>query len=427
MKKIKLLICLLFLSYPLGKIWGSDSDLRRAKEHFAKCHCDSTSKKDCENALRYCEEYLKNEKDDSDKINEAKALKNNINNCLKCIESIEIQEPPIPTPPIPKVNKKSEPKLSTAEEKKQKQIKRAWDYNHNGNIQSRLENYNEAIKLYTKAIEDNPKYIYYRNRAEANMSKGDYQSAIEDIERAIERYKDYSGNEDGNGGNYTTLGEIYSKLREYQNAINSYEQAIKWYDECKKSQLTYVDNFGKPIDIPVSELKAQVYNSRGVTYFQIAYNKQREKHLMQYNLKRALEDFNEAIKLDPKNSTYKENRDKTSSLVTNEGETNTMLNTEKPTTGKIIFYSNSSVLPIDVFVNDSLIGTISDYYQSGEPRCEDKNAATVIYNGSVGEHKYWAKYKGKNHSNVGIVGQSGERTIKGGDCIRIPLDFSKKE
>jgi len=97
-----------------------------------------------------------------------------------------------------------------------------------------------------------------------------------------------------------------------------------------------------------------------------------------------------------------------------------------PQTGKIIFYSTSSVVPIDIYVDDSLIGTISDYYQSGEPRCEDKNAATVIYTGSVGKHKYYAKYKGKNRSNVGFVGMSSEETIKGGDCIRIPLDFSEK-
>ena len=50
-----------------------------------------------------------------------------------------------------------------------------------------------------------------------------------------------------------------------------------------------------------------------------------------------------------------------------------------PQTGKIVFYSTSSVLPIDIYVDDSLIGTISDYYQSGKPKCEDKNAATVIY------------------------------------------------
>jgi len=74
MRNIKLLICLLFLSFPLVEILGDELDLIYAKEYFNKCQCDTASKEDCKTALKYCQEYLKTEKIDINKINEAKEL-----------------------------------------------------------------------------------------------------------------------------------------------------------------------------------------------------------------------------------------------------------------------------------------------------------------------------------------------------------------
>ena len=207
MKTIKLLICLIFLSYPLAKTLGSDFDFKKAKELFDKCQCDTTSKKNCEEALKHCKIYINSNERDFNKINEAKALKEEIEKLLECIRNIKI------APPIPST--------TAGEEKQEKKINVAWDYNHKGNIQWRLGNYNEAIEWYSKAIDNNPKYIYYRNRADAKISKGDYHAAIDDIKKAIERYEHYSGNEDGNGGNYTTLGDAYCcRFRRYPASVS---------------------------------------------------------------------------------------------------------------------------------------------------------------------------------------------------------------
>jgi len=301
MKNIRLLVCFLFLSFPLVKILGSDFDFKKAKEYFEKCQCDTASKKDCEEALRYCAEYLENEKLDIDKINEVKILQKKIGDCLECIKSIKTQKQPIPTPSIPKVNKQLEPQLSTAEEKKQKQIKIAWNYNHKGN---RSKNHNEAIDLYTKAIEHNPKFIYYSNRARAKINNRDYDGAIVDAKEAIERYNKYGdggSNEDG-GESYRLLGEAYSGLGEYQNAINSYTEAINWYDNHKKTGLTYVDASGKPISLPISEFKAQVYNSRGVIYCKL------------HKFNDAYADFVKAYELDP-DEVYDRNRNRVAPYI----------------------------------------------------------------------------------------------------------------
>ena len=58
-------------------------------------------------------------------------------------------------------------------------------YNVDGVNQADLGKYNEALKYFTKAIEEDPKnFISYFNRASIRMHLGDIQGAINDFHKS---------------------------------------------------------------------------------------------------------------------------------------------------------------------------------------------------------------------------------------------------
>ena len=85
----------------------------------------------------------------------------------------------------------------------------------------------------------------------------------------------------------------------------------------------------------------------------------------------------------------------------------------KPTNGKIMIYSKSSYLPVDIWINGSYKGQLNSYF-NGQPNCEQNGTITVAV--SVGRHKIEGKYRDGTTFTT-------ERSVKAGDCIPVEIDF----
>jgi tetratricopeptide (TPR) repeat protein len=131
-------------------------------------------------------------------------------------------------------------------------------YNLRGYAYNDLGNYNQAIEDLNRAIEINPGYADpYLTRGNAYNSLGNYRQAIEDYGRAIKIKPSYA---DG----YLSRGNAYKSLGNYRQAIEDYGRAIEI----------------KP-DYEIA------YNNRGAAYNDLG------------NYRQAIEDLNRAIEIKP--------------------------------------------------------------------------------------------------------------------------------
>ena len=128
-------------------------------------------------------------------------------------------------------------------------------------------NLEQAIRVYSEAIELNPKHAkFYYGRASAYLVKADYNRAIRDSDKAIEFNPRYAKA-------YSNRGLAYHGKGDLEQAIRDYNQAI---------QLNPKDG--------------KAYYNRGR-----AYSDRRD-----YN--RAIRDLDKAVELDPKNAYAHYNR-----------------------------------------------------------------------------------------------------------------------
>lgn len=89
---------------------------------------------------------------------------------------------------------------------------------------TKLENYDEAISHFTRAIVLDPQLTSaYSHRSEAKRLKGMIEEAIQDATRAIE----LGGNERIIGGAYTTRSKAYRKLGQIDRADADFKKALK--------------------------------------------------------------------------------------------------------------------------------------------------------------------------------------------------------
>lgn len=88
-----------------------------------------------------------------------------------------------------------------------------------GNVAMSAGKYTEALELYSRAIDCNPKNaVYYCNRAAAKSKLNDHVSAIADCKTAIELDPKYSKA-------YGRLGLAYCGLESYVSALENYKKA----------------------------------------------------------------------------------------------------------------------------------------------------------------------------------------------------------
>jgi len=155
-------------------------------------------------------------------------------------------------------------------------------YNYRGNAYRDKKDYDRAIADYNQAIRLNPNDEgAYNNRGIAYAEKGDYDRAIADYNQAIRLNPN-------NTDTYFNRGVTYYDKKDYNRAIADWESVLKINPnhayarnnlEAVKKQLNS-NSSGSPND-------ADAYYNRGGAY------------AMKGDDDRAIEDFNQAIRLNP--------------------------------------------------------------------------------------------------------------------------------
>lgn len=179
------------------------------------------------------------------------------------------------------IEKMMERTTATEKERKERNRMTAWDYNREGDRYYDLEQYEEAVKSYTEAIQlQANNSMFYNNRGYVYGGLGEYDKAIDDYSRSIELNPN-------NADSHVNRGYVYDKLKRYNEAISDYCRAIEL----------------DPND-------AIAYNNRGNTYINLGRTDE------------AISDFNKAIELNSEfanpykhlGNIYKEQGDYTRSI-----------------------------------------------------------------------------------------------------------------
>lgn len=135
----------------------------------------------------------------------------------------------------------------------------AWDYRRQGNRYYELNQYENAIKCYTNAINTQPNNAqFYYDRGASYIKLEEYTKAVDDYTKSIELNERFSGA-------YNNRGYTYNILNEYSKAIADYNRAIE-----------------------LDPNHAETYSNRGYTYY----------NLGEYS--NAIADYDKAIELKPK-------------------------------------------------------------------------------------------------------------------------------
>jgi tetratricopeptide (TPR) repeat protein len=94
------------------------------------------------------------------------------------------------------------------------------DYYEQGEFALAVERWSRAAELFTKSIEDNPKFFMaYHNRAIAYSKLGEYDRSIEDLKNAVQLNPDYSDA-------YGRMGLIHEIRKQYSEALKMYQEAL---------------------------------------------------------------------------------------------------------------------------------------------------------------------------------------------------------
>ena len=90
-----------------------------------------------------------------------------------------------------------------------------------GNNLMRTEKFQEALSMYSKAIElDGSNPVFYCNRAAAHSKMNNHHLAIEDCQRAIDMDPSYSKA-------YGRMGLAHSSLNKHKEAVDNFKKALE--------------------------------------------------------------------------------------------------------------------------------------------------------------------------------------------------------
>eukprot|EP00640_Fibrocapsa_japonica_P000732 CAMPEP_0113937774 /NCGR_PEP_ID=MMETSP1339-20121228/4320_1 /TAXON_ID=94617 /ORGANISM="Fibrocapsa japonica" /LENGTH=572 /DNA_ID=CAMNT_0000940673 /DNA_START=71 /DNA_END=1789 /DNA_ORIENTATION=+ /assembly_acc=CAM_ASM_000762 len=96
----------------------------------------------------------------------------------------------------------------------------AEEFKAKGNEALKSKNYDEAIEMYTKAIDlDSSNHVFFSNRSAAHLSKGDASEALKDAESCIKLKPDWPK---GHG----RKGAALHSLHQYEEAVQAYQQGL---------------------------------------------------------------------------------------------------------------------------------------------------------------------------------------------------------
>ncbi len=94
------------------------------------------------------------------------------------------------------------------------------DYSEQGEFALRVQKWDRAIELFTKAIQDNPNYfVAYHYRAIAYSKKGEYDKSIQDLKKATQLNPDYPDA-------FGLMGLVYEIKKDNAAAHEAYREAL---------------------------------------------------------------------------------------------------------------------------------------------------------------------------------------------------------
>lgn len=94
------------------------------------------------------------------------------------------------------------------------------DYYEQGEFALRVEKWDRAVELFSKSVEDNPKFfVAYHNRAIAYSKMGEYDKSIQDLKKALQLNPDYPDA-------YGLMGLVYEIKKDYLEALKVYQEAL---------------------------------------------------------------------------------------------------------------------------------------------------------------------------------------------------------
>ncbi len=165
------------------------------------------------------------------------------------------------------------------------------------------EDYEAAVSDFTCAIQLEPdNAVAYFGRAEANNDSANYMDALDDYNRAIELDPEYTEAYNNRGQLYrNVLGRIEDSVDDYTMALLYNNPEPHFVYTNRGSAYYFLDEYEKALDdfeeaIRINPEYAYAYNGRGVTYSAMG------------ELDQAIADLTTAIELEPQNAEHYANR-----------------------------------------------------------------------------------------------------------------------
>lgn len=136
-----------------------------------------------------------------------------------------------PSAPPPKKEPEPEPEpepmLTPEEEEKRAKKKEANGWKEKGNTHYKAKEFDEAIKMYEKAIELLPNEVtYYNNLAAVKMEQKDFDGCIATCKKGIEMGRQVKADFKIVAKSFARIGNAYSKMGKLAEAIRAYEDSL---------------------------------------------------------------------------------------------------------------------------------------------------------------------------------------------------------
>ncbi len=170
-----------------------------------------------------------------------------------------------------------------------------------GNFMMMLDQIDEALKDYSRAVELSPNNaIAYSNRGAVYLAKGKYSMTVEDCNKAIALKSNYADAYNNRGAAYGAMGNSKQSIKDCTTAIQfkpKYASAFTNRGNAYQLQGNFknaIEDYDKAIQLEPND--PGNYSNRGTAY---ARNGEREK---------AIKDFTKAIDLNPNYAEAYSNR-----------------------------------------------------------------------------------------------------------------------
>jgi len=165
-------------------------------------------------------------------------------------------------------------------------------YMSSANENMKNNNFGEAIQFYNRAIREQPNLIEaYRGRALAKNQLGEYNEALEDIEKALNLRED-------DPETFIASGEIRTNMKDYAGALVNYNTALSMEPSSALAQagkamvLYFMDNKKEAMDIV--EKGVFKYPNEEIYHYHLGL-----LFMFESKYKKALSAFDKVLQLNP--------------------------------------------------------------------------------------------------------------------------------